>query len=354
MNNITVKVPGRVNLIGEHLDYNGGTVLPSALPLTLDVQMRLRSDNRLAILSERADAPVQRTLDDKAEGHWSDHAVGAAAEARSLGLLSTGVDIRIDSAIPAGAGLSSSAALIVAILKAARSLSGRDDLSDIDVAVAARRVENEFIGVPCGIMDQMAVAIAAPGQALALDTDTLNFDLVDLLPDYSFVVMHSGVSRELSDGRYRERKVECDQAAALLNTDALCQLSESALDGPSQLPSVLKARARHCITEHRRVQASIQAIRAGDARLLGSLMRQSHVSMRDDFEISTTEIDRLVGDAECLGALGARLTGGGFGGCFVCLVSNDQLDNWRKTMLSANPETTWITAITQTRATDRS
>ena len=169
-----VTVPGRVNLIGEHTDYNGGSVLPAALSVALTLELTPRADDMVSVTAEGFDGAAMRSLSKPASGHWSDPCIGALREAGSLSLISAGADLTIASSIPAGSGLSSSAALIVAVLKAAR-MAGGNGISDQDLALAARRVENDYMDVPCGIMDQMAVALAPPGSAMALDTRTLEY-----------------------------------------------------------------------------------------------------------------------------------------------------------------------------------
>ncbi len=337
-----MRVPGRVNLIGEHLDYNGGHVLPAALSVGIDMTLTPRSDDRVMVTSDAFAERANRRLTDSATGDWSDTALGAVRQAVALGLLSGGADIAIASTIPPGAGLSSSAALIVAVLKAAKMCAG-SDLSDIAIARAAREVENDFLGVPCGIMDQMAVALAEPGQALLLDTATLDYRTIQLVPDHDIVVLHSGVSRRLADGRYAERRTECAAAQNALGGTGLCHADPA--DIARLADPVHRRRARHCATEQARVLSAVTAIEAGDARELGALMVQSHVSMRDLFEISLPAIDALVADACTLGASGARLTGGGFGGCIVALVERRWREHWQRALLARHPDARFVAAI---------
>lgn len=338
----TATAPGRVNLIGEHTDYNGGMVLPAALSVSLKVTLTPRGCDTVRVTANDYPQTAERNLDDPAADHWSDPCVGALQEARSLGLIKTGADVSVQSTIPQGAGLSSSAALIVAVLKAARAAAGGTQ-SDADLAVAARRVENDYIGVPCGIMDQMAVALATRGTAMALDTKTLNYNLISLPKTHELVVLHSGVTRKLTEGRYAVRKEECDIAKAHFGTDDLCLL-DPALIEQSDCPHPAKSRALHCATEHRRVLAAAKAMQAGDTNQLGTLMNESHVSMRDLFEMSLPAIDALVADAVKLGAVGARLTGGGFGGCIVALLENGQRDEWLTQITTAHSEARFIDA----------
>lgn len=335
------QAPGRVNLIGEHIDYNGGMVLPAALSVGVSVELEPRDDDRVHLVADQYEEPIERAADEEARGDWSDPSLGALREARELALLDRGANLTIRSTIPQGAGLSSSAALTVAILKAARDMGGAVSPTDQDIAIAARRVENDYLGVPCGIMDQFAVAMASPGTAMALDTRSLEFELVDLPQDHSFVVLHSGVSRKLTDGRYRTRKIECDEAKAHFGTDDLCHLDPRDIRG-STLADPTRKRALHCATEHRRVVRAVEALKTGDFETVAETMNASHVSMRDDFEISLEPIDALVSQATKSGALGARLTGGGFGGCIVALVANDRKAAWLSDVMNLHPDARFI------------
>jgi len=325
--------PGRVNLIGEHTDYNGGMVLPKAISLGLTIGFRPREDKIINIHSDKFDNIKRRQLSDVASGEWQDCAVGAVVYANKLGLLTGGADIVVESNLPVGAGLSSSAAMIVSTLKAVKAVHDAD-ISAKDIALLARRVENEYVGVPCGIMDQMAVSFAKPGQALALDTVTLDYKVIDLPEGYHMAVIHSGCFRQLSESRYRERKEECDMACELLDQNQLCLIGDEKHPLLATLPDPIRRRAMHCMTEHRRTMDAAEALESRQMSRFGTLMNQSHASMRDDFEISLDPIDALVEDAISLGALGARLTGGGFGGCIVCCVEKARLDQWKDDLLA--------------------
>ena len=341
---VTATSPGRVNLIGEHTDYNGGWVLPAALSVSLSATLMPRTDDRISIAARGYHGTAERDLSDICANHWSDAAVGALREAHALGLIDGGADVAIQSTIPAGSGLSSSAALIVAMLKAAREFDG-SDLSDTEIALAARRVENDYIGVPCGIMDQMAVAIAQPGEAMALDTATLAYRVVKLPKSHDMVVIHSGRTRKLSDGRYAARKEECDAAKTAFSTEELCLLDPAKIEDETGVDELIRRRARHCATEHRRVLAAVEAIEGGDTCQFGALMNASHASMRDDFEMSLPSIDELVDDAVSFGAVGARLTGGGFGGCIVACIDRSVREAWQEQLLSAHPKASFVDAV---------
>ncbi|MEM7663597.1 MAG: galactokinase [Pseudomonadota bacterium] len=334
---VTQHSPGRVNLIGSHTDYNGGMVLPTALPVGVTVAMRPVPDPVIRIHSAKFGETVTYALTDAARGHWADYAAGAVALAHAEGLLASGAELLIKTTMADGAGISSSAALIVCILKAARKLS-HSPLSDTDIARLARRVENDYVGMPCGIMDQMAVAIATTGTAMALNTENLDYELIDLPPELRISVIHSGYSRKLSDGRYKIRKEECDEAARLLGVDQLCLMTEQDAAQAAQLPPPLNRRARHLVREHNRVLKAISYLKAHDFPQFGAMITESHMSLSQDFEISIPEIDALVADAVELGALGARLTGGGFGGCIVACTHRSVFEDWLKALLEVQPK----------------
>jgi len=333
--------PGRVNLIGEHTDYNGGMVLPTAIQLGPHIALSPRTDNEIHIYSDKFETIAHRTLQDNCQDTWSDYITGAVIYANQTGLLSGGADIAVQTSLPFGAGLSSSAAIIVGILKIGRDIS-HSTISDTDIAVLARRVENDFIGMPCGIMDQMAVAIARPGQALALDTESLKFDLVDLPIDYHMAVIHSGQFRALSEGRYKTRKEECDIIKTQLGRTDICKISDAEFKSLRNLPRHIQRRAKHCMTEHRRTVSAIEALQNHDIDAFGRYMIESHISMRDDFENTLPQLDRLVDDAVALGAKGARMTGGGFGGCIVACIETSQQDRWVDELLARHSDAFYV------------
>ena len=324
--------PGRVNLIGEHTDYNGGWVLPTALELGLTISVSARNDAVIRIASQGYDDIVTGELHDAAKDHWSDYVIGSVNYANQYGLTQGGADIAIESTLPQGAGLSSSAAVTVGLLKRFQEISGTE-FTDSKIAQIAREIENDFIGVPCGIMDQMAVAIASPGQAMQLDTDTLQYDVIPIPETVKMIVIHSGQYRQLSEGRYKIRKEECDVIKDKLGRQDICQIDNKDFAQLHELPLHIQRRAKHCMTEHRRTVSASASLRTGNMVEFGRLMTESHVSMRDDFENSLPPIDRLVDDAVKKGAYGARMTGGGFGGCIVACVKADDAESWIKNLL---------------------
>jgi galactokinase len=236
-----------------------------------------------------------------------------------------------------GAGLSSSAALELAVLRAVRAVAGLD-LDEARLAVIGRAAENHYVGMPCGIMDQMVAALGSPGQALFLDTRDLSTRLVDLPADQVVAVVHCGVSHRLTAGDYATRKAECERACRALGVASLRDLTEADLDRIMDLPEPLGRRARHVVTENARVLAGVAALTAGDAGAFGRLMDASHASQRDDYAVSIPEIDALVDSARHHGATGARLTGGGFGGSIVALVDTARHRPWLEAVLVDNPK----------------
>lgn len=334
---IAASAPGRVNLIGEHTDYNGGAVLPAALERRIQIAMAKNDAPTVIIKSTRFETKIERPVGDAKRGDWTDYAMGALWKASDLGWLQGGVFLHIESDVPDGAGVSSSAALITAILRAA-AIIGQVATTAVDIAKYARMVENDYIGMPCGIMDQMAVGLADHGKALALDTSDLSYEVVDIPSDWTFAVIHSGVRRELADGRYKARFEECQQAADALHTNKLCRLDQAQVVQMAELPENLRKRTRHVMTEHKRTVAATAAMKAGDSSTFARLMNESHQSYSQDFEASTPVIDTLVQDAIEHGALGARLTGGGFGGCIVALYPAREAEARIETLLNRHPD----------------
>ena len=313
--------PGRVNLIGEHTDYNGGFVLPTAILQTTRVEMAPSSGRSIRVWSAAFPGrPVEYELGGESRnGDWSDYVKGMTVVLAPLGLAS-GFCARIESDVPVGSGLSSSAALEISLGRALRSVF-KLPLSDVDLARAARRAENEFVGAPVGIMDQMACSLATVSSALFLDTRSLEFENVPIPDAAAVIVIDSGIEHRHADGGYKQRRRECEEAAAALGVRELRDADEAMIERAG-LPDLLARRARHVVTENRRVLETVNALRTGDLARAGELFVQSHTSMRDDFQVSVPEIDALVEIATSVQDIyGARLTGGGFGGAIVALAS---------------------------------
>jgi galactokinase len=316
---------GRVNLIGEHTDYNGGFVLPTSIPQGTRVWIRRRNDNLVRIVStNQGGEPAQFIIGEEQQTKtWTDYVQGVVWVLRrhfgASGAIA-GFDILISSTVPMGSGLSSSAALEVAIMKGLRQAWGLgNELDDIQIAQLSQRVENEFVGARVGIMDPMAAALANDGTALFLDTASLAFNRVPIPKDkVEIAVVNSGVSHSHAHGGYNQRRSECEQACEILGIKLLRELSVLDLSQLDRLPDIPKRRARHVLTENQRVLDAVDCLTGGDMEALGQLFRLSHASMRDDYEVSVPEVDRLVEIANAeSNVFGARLTGGGFGGSIV-------------------------------------
>ena len=326
---LVASAPGRVNLIGEHTDYNGGLCLPLALPQRTTVTISSRDDQLLSLSSAQEDDGWEGSVDDRPPG-WAAYVAGVVAMLRADGHAVPGFAARIDSQVPLGAGLSSSAALECAI---AVGVAGLLDL-DLDeagrrrLADACIRAENDYVGAPTGGMDQTVAMLGRPGFALLLDFADHSVEPVALPLDdagLALLVVDTRVSHSLTDGSYGDRRTECAQAAEALGVDTL---RDTDLDAVERLDDpVLRRRARHVVTENQRVLDAVAALGAGDWSSLSATLDASHSSMRDDFEISCRELDLAVETARAAGALGARMTGGGFGGSAIALVPADQAES---------------------------
>jgi galactokinase len=308
-----------VNLIGEHTDYHDGFVLPCAVPQRTESTIQVRADRTVRAWSAQIGSePIEFALGQETRrGDWSDYIQGLTWVLAEQGYRVGGFDLHLRSDVPLGSGLSSSAALEVATL---RGLRAAFDLPFDDVALArtAQRAEVEFVGAPVGIMDQMASSLAGERDALFLDTRTLEFERIPLPGTLDLLVINSGVAHQHVGGDYVTRRRESEKAARLLGVERLRDVAPSALDRLANLPQVSARRARHIITENARVHAARAALLDNDLAKLGVLFHQSHVSMRDDYEITVPEIDLLVQLAETHPQVfGARMTGGGFGGSVV-------------------------------------
>jgi galactokinase len=315
------EAPGRVNLIGEHTDYNGGFVLPTLIPQKTLVHLAPRQDRKVHLATMDRDGNLRRFHyhlgQENAQEGWGDYVQGLTWLYAREGISIQGFDALISSHVPMGAGLSSSAALLVAFSRAIRQAFALQ-LSDVQVALLCQRVENEFVGARVGIMDQMAISLGDHDHALFLDTRDLSSRLIALPWDkMDLFVINSGVKHRLSEGGgYNTRRSECEEACHLLGVKQLRDVED--IGRLSNLPELYQKRARHVVSENKRVLDAVQALEKGDMPELGRLMQDSHRSMRDDYEVSVPEIDILVEEAmREPGVHGARLTGGGFGGSIV-------------------------------------
>jgi galactokinase len=312
-----------VNLIGEHTDYNGGFVLPMAIPQQTRVELRRRKDGRVRVFSankSRHSELREFTLGEETpDRSWLDYVKGVTLVLQREGHTLSGFELRISSEVPLGSGLSSSASLDVSMLRGLRDLFSLS-FDDVHLAVLGQKVETDFVGAPVGVMDPMAASIAGHGTALFLDTRDLRFERVPLPPGLDPVIIDSGVAHNHAAGDYRVRRAECERAAQLLGVRQLRDLSEEDLPRAEQLPEPLGRRVRHVVTENARVLATVNTLRTGNVRQMGTLFYASHDSQRLDYEVSVPEIDLIVDLARAeANVYGARLTGGGFGGSVVMM-----------------------------------
>ncbi len=325
---LVIHAPGRVNLIGEHTDYNDGLVLPCAIDFGTVVGARRREDGRVRVVAADFDDGIDEFTAATPIAHaqgWAEYVRGAVQVLGSSG----GADLAVAGDVPQGAGLSSSASLLVALIETFRRLDGIEGMSATDVAVMARRAENEFVGVNCGIMDQLISARGVAGHALLIDCRTLEARPVGLRDGLVVLIVHSGIERGLVGSEYNRRREECDRAAGHYRVEALRDVDAAMLERDrAGLDDVAFRRARHIVSENARVLETATALEAGDTAALGRLMAASHASMRDDFEITTPGIDRLVAIvARAIGERGGvRMTGGGFGGCVVAVLAADAVN----------------------------
>ena len=317
----TADAPGRVNLIGEHTDYHKGFVLPTVIPQRTTVEGRRRSDGRVRVWSGAlSDDVAEYDIGGEESGRgWLDYVQGVTAMLARRGDDVGGLELLIRSDVPVGAGVSSSAALIVSLLRLLRQLWALD-LDDVALARVAQAVETSFVGAPVGIMDQMACSLGVEGQALFLDTRTLEYERIPLPPQGEIAVIDSGQTHHHAGGGYVTRRRESFAAAAHLGVKYLRDADLITVARLADVDPLLARRARHIVSENARVVATVAALRIGDVRAAGLLLSTSHASMRDDYEVSTPEIDVLASLAQAHpDVYGARLTGGGFGGAVVLL-----------------------------------
>jgi galactokinase len=313
----SAKAPGRVNMLGEHTDYNDGFVLPTAIPQTTTVDVARSPTGAFELCSLSAGIPSTRYSyadGDAAPEGYARYVKACVDVLRERGVVVPPLAMLIRSTVPVGSGLSSSAALEVAVLRALRTLLGAS-VDDVEIALLAQRAESHYVGVRCGVMDQMAASLADAGHMVFLDTRTLERRLLPFPPRSEIVVIDSGVARALAASGYNERRAECESAARMLGVAALRDVADPA--AAERLPAPLDRRARHVITENARVLSAAAGVAP---ERFGQLMNESHASLRDDFEVSIEALDTLVAVLQShADVYGARLTGAGFGGACVAL-----------------------------------
>jgi galactokinase len=319
--------PDRANLIGEHLDYNGGLVLPFALGLRTAVAVGTRDDDRIRCWSLQADDATDVSLAEIRDvTGWSSYVVGTVWAMREAGVAVPGFDIVVDGEVPLGAGLSSSAALECAVALAVNDLCDAG-FEPLQLARAGQRAEHEVVGAPVGIMDQLVALLGQDDHGVLLDCATLESTLVPLPlreTETELLIIDSGVRHDLADGSYADRRRSCEAAAELLAVDHLARVAPERLGEIDD--EVIRRRGRHVVTDQQRVHAVVNALYRKDMTAVGAALTQSHASLRDDFEISVPELDGAVEAALGAGALGARLIGGGFGGCVLALTPEIEAD----------------------------
>jgi galactokinase len=331
---LVVQAPGRVNLIGEHTDYNDGFVLPCAIEFQTRVAIRPRADAEVRVVAGdygqaldrfRVDAPIERC----ARPPWANYVRGVFEALRERGVALQGADVAIAGDVPSGAGLSSSASLEVAVALAVQQAQSLDSLTPTDLALIGQRAENHFVGCQCGIMDQLVSARAQAGQASLIDCRSLDVRAVPMPEETALLIVHSRVQRGLVGSAYNERRTQCHEAARRLRVAALRDARPEDLPSSAAVAAdVVWRRARHVITENQRTLDAAQALACNDLTRLGELMAASHRSMRDDFEITVPAVDRLVAILQTAidGEGGARMTGGGFGGCVIAVLPVARVD----------------------------
>ena len=334
--------PGRVNLIGEHTDYNDGFVLPMAINRRTYVAAAARNDRNVRVRSLNLQEQATFSLDEDhqfEEARWANYVAGVGFVLQEQGLRLPGLDLAIDSDVPIGAGLSSSAAIEVSV-GLAWSTFAEHEIDARMLALAAQKAEHVYAGTQCGIMDQVTATLAQEGHALLIDCLSLEATMVPLkLGGAEVVVCNTNVKHELASSAYNQRRAQCEQGVAILqqklpDVRALRDVSIADFEEfEGELPSPIDRRCRHVITENDRTLSAAEALRLGDLGTVGELMALSHRSLRDDYEVSSRELDMMVEIAERDPAcIGARMTGGGFGGCTVNLVRHEALDDFRRTI----------------------
>ena len=337
-----VRAPGRVNLIGEHTDYNHGFCLPMAIDRDVRVVLKPRKDKVVRVISlEQPGCMVQFTISKdipKAttkEDHWADYVKGCAQVLTQDGIKLVGCDLALTGDVPLGSGLSSSAALEVATMHALLAAAGKT-LKGEDIARKAQRAENQYVGVNCGILDQLSSACCAKGKAMIMDCRSVTLAYAALPKGVSIVIADTGKRRGLVDSAYNERRSQCEAGAKALGVTHLRDVSMHGLWQAVQngkLSKLAQSRCEHVVAEDGRTTAAFSCLKAGDAESFGQLMDQSHADLRDKFQVTCAELDDMVAIARSLpGCLGSRMTGAGFGGCTVSLVQDKQVKKFVATL----------------------
>jgi galactokinase len=345
------RAPGRVNLIGEHTDYNDGFVMPVAIDFTTTVIVSSRADRKVSVFSENFGEAVEFDLDDpkpRAAGHWSDYVRGVAVVLEQSGHRLQGANLMIHGEVPLGSGLSSSAAIEVATAYALLANSGHS-VELVELAKFCQRAENEFVGMRCGIMDQFISCAGQAGKALMLDCRSLEYKLLPLPSEARLVISNTMVKHALAGSEYNARRMECEAgvhhfAQSRPNVRALRDVDAAELQRAREdLSDRIHRRCRHVISENARVLEAARALESGDLETFGHLMYESHRSLRDDYEVSCRELDLMVELAAPVeGVYGARMTGGGFGGCTVSLVKEENVEEFKRVVTRGYEQATGL------------
>ena len=343
---VIAAAPGRVNLIGEHTDYNNGFVLPMALEMINAVSVAPSPTGKHRWVGALGDSIIELSPEEASQTgdpFWSNYVRGVVCMLERRGVKVPAVDMLVDSNVPRGGGLSSSAAFEVSVCTALAALCGVD-VSPTERALIGQQTEHEFVNVPCGIMDQFISANGKKDHALMLDCKDLSYQYIPMTdPDVSVLVIDSAVKHSLADGGYAARRRNCEEACAVLGVESLREVSLNMLEAnKTKLGDLCYRRARHVVGENLRVANFAKALEEGDWEAAGIAMRGSHASLRDDFEVSCAEVDTLVGLSYTIpsaeSVYGARMTGGGFGGCIVALVKSDAVERVAHEMLEGYRE----------------
>ncbi len=338
------QAPGRINLIGEHIDYNGGHVFPAALDMNTVVIARPNGKDEIRFaatdLPDRVCAKLD-SLENYKGIKWGSYQCGVAYMLQREGYRLTGCDMLFHGTVPFGAGLSSSASIEVVTALCLAKLGGAKQLVMEDIAVLCQKAENEYVGMSCGIMDQFISAVGKKDHAIFLNCRTLEYEYVPLeLGDYTIVITNTNAPHKLTDSQYNQRRSECERALAVINANGgayqtLCEMGIAELESFRDCfqDEVLYRRARHCVTEEMRTILSLKYLSEGNLEMFGSLLKEANVSIRDDYEATGKELDAVFDIAEGIdGVIGSRMTGGGFGGCNISIVRKDKAEEFRQIM----------------------
>jgi galactokinase len=336
------EAPGRINLIGEHIDYNGGHVFPVALELKNIVVARPNGTDTINMaatdLPDRVSAEISQLTNYK-DLKWGSYQCGVAYMLQQDGYPLIGCDLLYHGTVPFGAGLSSSASIEVATAICLAKLGGTKQLVMEDIAVLCQRAENQYVGMNCGIMDQFISAVGKKDHAVFLNCDTLEYQYVPMeLGDYTIVITNTNAPHKLTESQYNQRRSECEQALHIINQNGgaykhLCEISSQELEAYKGFfdNESLYRRARHCVTEEKRTLMSLLSLKKGDIMAFGKLLKEANISMRDDYEATGRELDAVFNIAtEIDGVIGSRMTGGGFGGCNISIVEKDKVEEFEQ------------------------